>query len=627
MKQTILVTGSAGFIGQAVVPRLLADGYQVIAMCRPGTIPPFETHASLTVLYADIANYEDYESRLKQVDAIVHLAANKYHPKLSWSVNLQGATNIVRLIRENRIKGKRVINISSQSTKIKYRGVYGESKRQSDSHLQTPEIAWTTLKPSLVYGPGKGTLFATIKGYVKKLPVVPMIGNGKWELYPIDVEDLAQIISRTIKLPETIHQTYDLGDTEKVTFDELVGLIQQELKTEKPILHIPVWIGLPLVWLLTKLIPSLPFNVDNVLGSTQNTNCKPNKAVKEIGVKPLTIKAGIKKYLGKGTKNQVKVAVVGLGKMGILHASVLSANPDARVVAIVDREQALGNTALSMGIDARFYTSLDQAIEQEQIEAVYICTPTFAHLEVIKICERNNLPYFVEKPVFPHYSAFDEIQANEQNMAGYFWIYKRESKYAKELIMRGEIGQIKSYKIKLKHGEVFGAKKGWMFVKKLSGGGVLANPGPHALSLATYLFGEAEVTKSEMTYLYGNEVEDRANLILKHRAVTGQVTADWSVPNHPIMTIEFEILGDKGKIKFANNKLVVKTKRNTKTLSYDQLPVPNVFDLNPKAGGDAYYLESQAFISSIKNKQKFVNSMRFAQTVEKIMSEAYAKAK
>lgn len=626
MKQTILVTGSAGFIGKAVVARLLLGGYRVMAMCRPGTIPPFAPHPDLLVLYADITEYDSFAKQVKSVDAIVHLAANKYHPRLSYHVNLLGARNIVRLIAERKIRGKRVINISSQSTKIRLRGVYGESKRQSDEILQVPELAWTTLKPSLVYGEGRETLFLTIKNYVQKLPAVPVIGNGRWELYPIDVDDLAQVITRCLTMPRTIHQTYDLGDMTKITFDALIGLIQDELKTNKPIWHIPVWIGLPAVWVVTKLLPSLPITVDNVLGSTQNTHCEPARAVKEIGVRPRSIREGVKKYLGPLKDLRIRVALVGLGKMGILHASVLSAHPSTRVVAIIDREQSLATTAQSMGIDATFYPDLELALKHERVDAVYICTPTFAHEEVIKVCEKAGLPYFVEKPVFPSFASFKNIRVANSAMAGYFWIYKREAQYTRELIEADTIGTVTGYSITLTHGEVFGPKKGWMFVKKLSGGGVLANPGPHALSLAVYLFGRATVKRAKMTYLYGNEVEDRAILQLQHTSVEGEVRADWSVKGRPVMVIEFEIKGSKGTIRFANNELTIRVGKRSKTLSYDVIPSQDVFDLNPRAGGDAYYLETEAFIASLTRKQPFVNSMQFARTIEKIMHEAYAKA-
>ncbi len=628
MKQLVLVTGATGFIGRTVVEELLAQEYGVMAMTRPGTIPPFAPHPNLSMLYADITNYESYGNKLSKVDSIVHLAANKYHPKLSYAVNLAGAHNMVRLCREGKFKSTRLINISSQSTKIRFRGVYGESKRQSDAIIQQNGIDWTTLKPSLVYGEGEETLFQTIRKYTEKLPFVPVIGNGKWELYPIDVVDLAKAIIKTLETPKTIHKVYDLGDPKKITFDNLVKLIQRQVGISKPIVHVPALAGLALVYVATKLIPNLSITVDNVLGSTQNTACDPRGAIKDLGLKLTTTSEGVLKYLSKGKNLGKKIIMVGLGKMGIMHSTALSTLPNVNIIAIVDQDESLGQTAISMGIDAQFYPSLTQALTKHKPDAIFICTPTFAHKEIIEECLAHKIPFFVEKPVYVKYSDWSKNYPG--SVAGYFWIYKREIEYTKQLLKDNLIGEVKSYNINLKHSEVFGPKKGWLFKKSLSGGGVLANPGPHAFSIIQYLFGKGKVSSAKTEYLYGNEVEDKASLSIEHESkIKGRLNANWSIKGYPVMTIEYEVTGTNGSIKFHDKKLVIKSGKKETTLPYYAISSHHqVFNLNPKSGGEAYYIEDSLFVDSLSNtKYKNVNNMKFARDVEQMISEAYEKAK
>lgn len=602
---------------------------------RPSSLSPFAPHQNLSVLRADITDYDAYAKSLKNVDAIVHLAANKYHPKLSFEVNLAGAKNIVRLCQENRFKSRRVINISSQSTKIRFRGVYGESKRQSDQIIENEGVEWTTLKPSLVYGEGDETLFQTIRKYTEKLPVVPVIGNGKWELYPIDVIDLSQAIIKTIENTKSFHKVYDLGDPKKITFDNLVQLIQKEIGISKPIVHVPAIIGLAGVYVATKLIPGFPISVDNVLGSTQNTDCNPTPAIKELKLKLVSTKDGVAKYLGKTGKPGKKIVMVGLGKMGIMHSSALSAVKNANIVAIVDQDESLGQTALSMGIDAHFYPSLIDALKHEVVDGVFICTPTFAHKEIIELCLSKNIPFLVEKPVYTNYGDFLSLMKSKNkktldaSVAGYFWIYKREIEYTKKLLDQKLIGEVKSYHISLKHSEVFGPKKGWLFKKSLSGGGVLANPGPHAFSIAEHLFGKGDVTDAKIEYLYGNEVEDKAKLTLAHKNIVGILEANWSVKGYPVMTIEYEVVGSNGYIKFSNKELIVKSGKKITKLPYYAIPSDHkVYNLNPKSGGEAYYIEDQLFIDSLVNPGiRCSNNMQFASEIEQMISEAYEKGK
>ncbi len=635
MKQHILVTGAGGFIGKTVVAELLAAGYSVQAMVRPGSIPLFPPHPNLSILWADITDYDSFAHQTKKVDVIVHLAANKYHPKLSWKVNLSGAHNLVRLISEKKVRRNRLINISSQSTKIRFRGVYGESKRKSDEIIENSNIAWTTLKPSLVYGEGTDTLFQTIRRYVEKLPAVPVIGNGAWELYPIAAEDVAHAIINSIERPATIGKIYDLGAPNKITFDELIRLIQKELKVAKPILHIPAIIGLMGVYAATKIIPHFPISIDNVLGSTQNTSCNPRLAIRELGLTLVPIAAGVKKYLHAPESHGVRIAMVGLGKMGIMHSTVLSTIPGAKIVALVDRDETLGATALSMGIQAQFYPSLEEALAAEQIEAVFICTPTFAHKEILRLCLDRRIPFFVEKPVFTQYIDFaatfkpTDKAVLGKSIAGYFWMYKREVALTKELLTKGAIGKVSNYTVTLKHSEVFGVKKGWLFKKALSGGGVLANPGPHAFSLIQYLMGKGKVVSSHLRYIYKNEVEDEAKVELTHSSgVMGTLNASWSVPKHPVMTIEFEIVGTKGKIIYKDTVLTLIQGKKRTVWQYAQIPFHHeVYNLNPKSGGEAYYVEDAQFIAGLTKKKQGGTDLAFAANVEAMINEAYAKAK
>lgn len=632
--KTVLITGAGGFIGKAAVEALLHRGFHVIAMIRSGSLSSFTPHSNLSLLYADITIYESFKNKVKHVDAIVHLAANKYHPKLSYKVNLAGAKNIVRLIDEHKIRGIRVINVSSQSTKIRWKGVYGNSKLLSDHLIEVSNAEWTTIKPSLVYGREKGTLFQTIKGYVDSLPFVPLIGDGKWELYPVSVDDFVKAIIALLEKPKTIGKVYDFGCKKKVSFDELIQLIQQELHTSKPILHIPSLFGLIAVFVATKLIPNLPISVDNVLGSTQDTHCEPERAIKELGIEPMSVEKGVHAYLSNNQETKLPVAVVGLGKMGILHSTILNTLDEVRIIALVDREKSLGTTAQSMGIQAKFYFNLREAIHNETIQAVFICTPTFAHKEVIEICNEHNIPYFVEKPVFNMYEDFQTLMKSpkymlDRNVAGYFWIYRREIEYVKKLLQKKEIGTLKTYHVWLKHSEVFGPKKGWLFQKKLSGGGVLANPGPHAFSLIQHFFGDASITSSHITSLYGNEVEDEARVEFLHKSgCQGTLDATWSVKGYPTLTIEFEIIGTAGSITWKNNALVMrKGGKITRLMGYQIPQQKPVYNLNPKSGGDAYYSEDLAFIQSLlKKDQKLLNTMIFAYKVESLIHEAYTYA-
>jgi UDP-N-acetylglucosamine 3-dehydrogenase len=92
----------------------------------------------------------------------------------------------------------------------------------------------------------------------------------------------------------------------------------------------------------------------------------------------------------------LKVAQIGVGGWGKNHARVLS--QIGALVAVCDADQAKAKeTAQKYGIN--YYTSLDTMLDSEEIDAVFVCTPTITHFDIAtKIIQRKK-SVFVEKPM------------------------------------------------------------------------------------------------------------------------------------------------------------------------------------------------------------------------------------
>lgn len=281
----VAVTGASGFIGRAVIELLVRKGYSVLALSHSRKIQ----RKGIEREKINIAS-SNFEKKLNGVDAVIHLAARKSDEKDSFRVNVEGAKNLVNACKKNKIK--LIVNISTASTKIKEKGVYAKTKHLADKIIEDSGLNYLTFKPSVVYGDLENGVFGSIVKF-SKLPIIPIIGSGNSAFWPIHSDDLAEFILLGMKKEKMWNKTYDIGGKEKVSFNELVGLICERIYNKKAnIVHIPVFFGM-LIASGFRMTRKPIITKSNILGSTQNIEFYPERAIRDFNFNPRQLKAGI----------------------------------------------------------------------------------------------------------------------------------------------------------------------------------------------------------------------------------------------------------------------------------------------------------------------------------------------
>jgi predicted dehydrogenase len=328
------------------------------------------------------------------------------------------------------------------------------------------------------------------------------------------------------------------------------------------------------------------------------------------------------------TQPRVRVAVVGLGKMGTLHLSLLSHMHDVEIVALVDTNKALFRTVQSMGVTGRFYATLEQALAAETVEAVYLITPTFTHVPLIKQALAAGVHVFVEKPVALHAGEITELarlRTDRIIQVGYTMLYVPVIREVRRILDTGSLGPIISVQASFAHGEVFGPKKGWMFNPALSGGGVLMNPGPHLFSIIAYLFGEPTRITGAIRELYTPGLDDVVEAHFSYPHYTLSAKLSWSVPDKPIGETQLTIRTRRGWIKTNGHEIRLSRDGKRQTIREEALLPDTVFELNPAAYGSAYFAESRAFIEAVQGAKRPVpNTLSKALAIETMIHQLYA---
>ena len=93
----------------------------------------------------------------------------------------------------------------------------------------------------------------------------------------------------------------------------------------------------------------------------------------------------------------VRFGVLGAGRIGKVHAKAVSANPNAKLVAVADAFADAANAlSAQYGAEVRSISQIEAA---NDIDAVVICTPTDTHADLIERFARAGKAIFCEKPI------------------------------------------------------------------------------------------------------------------------------------------------------------------------------------------------------------------------------------
>ena len=133
-----------------------------------------------------------------------------------------------------------------------------------------------------------------------------------------------------------------------------------------------------------------------------------------------------------------RIGMSGAGYIGKKHLDCLLGFDDARIVAIAD---GMGDRAREQAArcGAQAYEDHERMLDAEELDALYICVPPFAHGPPEAAAVERGLPFFVEKPLALDVETAEEIARGVSDRglvtaAGYHWRYLNVVEKAREVL-------------------------------------------------------------------------------------------------------------------------------------------------------------------------------------------------
>lgn len=327
----------------------------------------------------------------------------------------------------------------------------------------------------------------------------------------------------------------------------------------------------------------------------------------------------------------IKVGVIGMGKMGLLHSAILNSLPFTKLEAVADTEK-LVTDFLKHTSDFQVFNDYRKMMTESQLDAVYITTPVDSHVSIATFCVENKIPFFVEKPIGRNsdecFSLCKILKENKVNtMVGFYLRYSETFDKAKTLLEEGTIGTIKNVKSSVYQSQHLNKPSGWRFKKEISGGGVLIDIGIHLVDLLLWFFGKIKSVQSNVQYNYSQVDDTVTSKIQFENGIQASFDASWNVKNYRLQETTIEIEGTDGKMKVNEDYLKIShAQRDTAKddIFYRQSLYKGVpIDI----GGPEYTREDLDFINCIRNsKQPALNVIESSRT-QSVVDSIYKSSK
>ena len=311
-RRTILVTGTTGYIGGRLVPRLLDAGYHVKCLARsPRKLQTraWSGHPEVEIVQGDLDDPASIELALADCSAAYYLV----HSMLAAGADYAA---------HDRLLARNFATAASAAPSLKrivYLGGLGEtgpdlsehlsSRRDVERELAASPVPVTTLRAAMIIGSGSAS-FEILRYLVERLPVMVTPRWVQTESQPIAVRNVLEYLVRVLDVELTTGRVLDIGGPEVLSYRALMQIMAQALGLPRRIV-LPVPVLTPrLSSLWIHLVTPLSHRIARPLaeGLRNRVVCRSTAARELMPQQLLGVREAIDEALGRYALDEVETS-------------------------------------------------------------------------------------------------------------------------------------------------------------------------------------------------------------------------------------------------------------------------------------------------------------------------------
>lgn len=278
----ILLTGATGFTGEFVLKELVNRGHEVTCFVRETSNLETIKRLNVKYVYGELDNSNSLCEALEGKKALINIA----------SLGFGHAPNIINACEKKNVQRAIFVSTTGIFTKLNpdSKGIRLEAERL----IKESSLEYTIIRPTMIYGTPKDRNMWRLVKYLKKLRVLPILGDGKYLQQPVYVADLANAIVSAYEKSISVGKAYNVSGAKALTYNEVVDTVGKALGRKVLKIHVPMSLSYNLLKVYEKTSKNPKLKAEQVLRLNENKDFSYEEAKQDLGYKPLSFEEGIK---------------------------------------------------------------------------------------------------------------------------------------------------------------------------------------------------------------------------------------------------------------------------------------------------------------------------------------------
>jgi NADH dehydrogenase len=296
----ILVTGGTGFVGASIVEELLRRGKSVAVLGRDAAKVRARFGDRVEPREADVRDASSLAAAFAGADVVVNAVQFPGSPvedrrkgHTFEEVDLKGTRHQVDAARA--AGARRFVYLSGAGASRDATRHWYRYKWEAEKYLQDSGDGWTVLRPTWIYGPGDVSL-NRILGLGRRLPFVPLFGDGKQDMQPVFVDDVGRIGADAALRPEAAGELLEVGGPEVMSMNDVIRTALDVMGRKRAIIHQPAAVG-KAFGALASLLPSPQLSADAIEFITAPATADNTRLLAVLAPRLTPLREGLRTYL------------------------------------------------------------------------------------------------------------------------------------------------------------------------------------------------------------------------------------------------------------------------------------------------------------------------------------------